>query len=68
MNVNVVWQFIVFKYNEDQIDSAKKLCREKNIEFKLILTNRTNGKIELASDNLRSQGQIKEYKSLRDLI
>jgi MoaA/NifB/PqqE/SkfB family radical SAM enzyme len=68
MKINVVWQFIAFKYNEHQINSAKKICEEKNIEFKLILTNRTTGKIELASDNLRSHGPIKEYKSLKDLI
>jgi len=36
----VQWQFIVFEYNEHQIENAKEIAKENNIEFKLMISSR----------------------------
>ena len=38
---NVRWQFIVFDYNEHQIEEAKKIAKEHGITFLLIVSNRS---------------------------
>ncbi len=43
MNVNIVWQYIVFKYNQNDIDTAKKIAIDNNIEFKLSYSSRWSG-------------------------
>jgi len=40
MGANVKWNYIVFKYNEDDIDTAKKMAEENNIVFNLIQSSR----------------------------
>ena len=37
---NVRWQFIVFDYNEHQIEEAKKIAKEHGITFMLTISNR----------------------------
>lgn len=36
----VVWQYIVFKYNEKDIDAAKKLAEKHNIEIRFLISSR----------------------------
>jgi MoaA/NifB/PqqE/SkfB family radical SAM enzyme len=40
MGVKIVWQFIVFKHNEHQIERAKKIAEENNINFQILKSNR----------------------------
>ena len=35
-----IWQYIIFKYNENDIDTAKALCVEHGLEMSLIKSNR----------------------------
>lgn len=62
LNKNIVWQYIVFKYNEHQIADAERLAKENNIKLKLIYTNRDYGDIERASKQYRASGNVKESK------
>lgn len=63
MGKNIVWQFIVFGFNYNQIEVARNICIEKKISFKLIFTDRNNGNVKLAPPNFQSSGPIKEWKS-----
>ena len=40
MGLNIRWQYLVFKYNENHIDKARELAKRHGIEFNLKLTNR----------------------------
>lgn len=45
-NVRVVWQFIVFPYNEHQIETAKKIAEQYKMGIWFVYSNRDeNGKI-----------------------
>lgn len=37
---NVYWQYIVFKYNEDNLDKAAKMAKENNITFVKLISSR----------------------------
>lgn len=38
----VVWQYIVFKYNENDIEEAKQMALDHGITFELLFSNRWN--------------------------
>ena len=38
--VNIIWQFIIFKHNEHQIEEAHKMAKENNITLELVTTDR----------------------------
>jgi organic radical activating enzyme len=40
MGVDVIWQYIVFNYNQDHIEQAKKMSIDDGIEFKLSFSDR----------------------------
>lgn len=40
MNIKTIWQYIVFKYNEENIDKAKQMALDNNIIFELNLSSR----------------------------
>ena len=40
MGINVIWQYIVFNYNQDHIEQAKKMSVDDGIEFKLSFSDR----------------------------
>ena len=40
MGLDVFWQYIVFKYNEDHIQQAEQLAKENNIVFLLVKSSR----------------------------
>ena len=40
MGVNVVWQYIVFNYNQDHIEQAKTMAKDNGIDFKLTFSAR----------------------------
>jgi MoaA/NifB/PqqE/SkfB family radical SAM enzyme len=61
MNKSVSWQFIVFKFNEHQIEIARNICKEKGIKFHLIYTDRTSDNVQLASPQFRATGPVKEW-------
>lgn len=63
MGVDISWQFIVFNYNEHQIDLARSICKKNAIQFHLIYTDRTNGDKSILSKNYKAAGPIKEYKN-----
>ena len=35
-----IWQYIVFSYNEKDIESAKEIAAKENIIFKLVMSKR----------------------------
>ena len=40
LNTTPVWQFIIFNYNEDNIEEAKKMALENGLEFILVQSSR----------------------------
>jgi hypothetical protein len=40
---NILWQYIVFKYNENDIEEATQLARDNNIKFVLLESSRWLG-------------------------
>lgn len=42
LGLHVVWQYIVFRYNEEHIDEAKELANKHDINFELHLSARWN--------------------------
>jgi len=43
MGIRVIWQYIVFKYNQDNIEQARQLAKENKIIFELNLSSRWSG-------------------------
>lgn len=43
MGIRVVWQYIVFRYNQDNIDKARQLAKDNEIIFELNLSSRWDG-------------------------
>ena len=41
-----VWQYIVFSYNEDHIEQAKKLAKENGVKFMLLRSSRWKGEVD----------------------
>lgn len=62
MNINLLWQFIVFGHNEHQIEEAKSIADKYNIKLRLIFTNRESNKIKKASEKYQAKTHIKEAK------
>lgn len=62
MNIDVVWQYIVFGYNEHQIEEAREIAKKHNIMLKLVFTDRKSKDIKQASERYRPKGNIKENK------
>ena len=46
MHVNILWQYILFNYNENDIDTAKNMAIDNDIKFKLSLSSRWFGGLE----------------------
>jgi len=46
-----IWQYIVFSYNENNVEEAKKIAKENNIKFSLTLSSRWWGNDELRPKN-----------------
>ena len=42
LEVTPTWQYIVFSYNEDHIEQAKKLAKENGVGFMLVQSSRWN--------------------------
>ena len=42
MGIDIKWQYIVFKYNQDHIEQAQKMAEDEGIEFKLAFCDRWN--------------------------
>lgn len=42
LEVTPTWQYIVFSYNEDHIEQAKKLAKENGVGFMLVKSSRWN--------------------------
>ena len=40
MGCNMVWQYIVFNYNQDHIEQARQMAKDDGIEFKLSFSAR----------------------------
>jgi hypothetical protein len=49
---NIIWQYIVFKYNEDHIEQAIEMAKANNIKMKLLISGRYN-----KSDPLKPSGK-----------
>ena len=40
MGINIVWQYIVFKYNENHIEKAMKMAKDIGVTFELNISAR----------------------------
>lgn len=40
MGINVEWQYIIFRYNENDIETAQKMAKDHNMKFQIKLTSR----------------------------
>ena len=58
----VVWQFIVFKHNEHQIEEAKEYATMHNLDLKFVYTDRVWGNVAPASNQYRAPGVVKINK------
>ena len=56
--VDTTWQYIVFNYNEKDIDTCKKIAKEHNIRFQQINSGRWN------TEALRSLQPSKNYSDV----
>ena len=45
MGVNIVWQYIVFKYNQNNIEQSKQMAKDYNMEFRLSKSSRWQGRM-----------------------
>ena len=54
------WQYIVFDYNKDDIEEAKKIAKQHKLKFMLILSKRPVSK-EISNMDLDIEGWIKSY-------
>ena len=43
MGIEVIWQYIVFRYNENHIQEAIQLAKDNNITFELNISSRWSG-------------------------
>ena len=41
--MQIIWQYIVFKYNENHIEESKQLAKDNNITFELNISSRWDG-------------------------
>lgn len=60
MNIKTTWQYIVFKYNEINIDECKQLAQENNILFRLGKSARYN---RISAYNMKIYKSSKEWES-----
>jgi len=44
LNKNITWSYIVFKYNEDNIEECKQLAKDNNMKFNLVMSSRWEDK------------------------
>ena len=61
MGVRITWQYIVFKFNEHQMDQAKTIAKENGILLNFVLTNRKSNNVEPASETYRPKSRYKDY-------
>lgn len=59
MEIDTVWQYIVFGHNEHQIEQATEIAKKHGIILKLVFTDRTSKTIQRASKKYRPKTNIK---------
>ena len=40
MDMDIWWQMILFRYNQDSLEEVMSICKENKINFKLIKSSR----------------------------
>ena len=43
MGNKVIWQYIVFNYNENDIDTCRSMAKDINVTFKKLVSSRWGG-------------------------
>tara|TARA_R110002049_G_scaffold3429_3_gene26006 strand:+ start:20 stop:844 length:825 start_codon:yes stop_codon:yes gene_type:complete len=68
MNIKVVWQYLVFQYNEDKIDFAKRLADNHGIEIEIHHTSRVNERLKPTIEIVKEEEEEKVFvpKCLKD--
>ena len=66
MGCNIVWQYIVFNYNQDHIEQAKKMAKDDGITFKLSLSSRWPTAPSKPRPGLPRQGDTMEIYKPRE--
>lgn len=62
MGVDIVWQMIIFDFNEHQIEQVKSICQERGIQPRFIASNRKSKNDP--STKYIAKGNIKEILEL----
>jgi hypothetical protein len=71
MGCKIEWQYIIFNYNQNDIEQAKLIAEKYNFEFRLIKSNKfyTNDDVERAilkhGEDSRKVKQIKKLQTLQ---
>jgi len=50
MQLDIVWHYIIFDYNLNQIEDAKKLAADNDIKLEFVKSNRTGGGVTVPDD------------------
>ena len=58
MGCNIIWQYIVFNYNQDHIEQAKQMAKDDGIEFKLSLSSRWDKGTDLPVWHLKPRDEF----------
>ena len=61
---NPVWQYIIFNYNENDVDRAQEMCREYGLDMSLIKSNRFNDNGDLLKP--KSEQSYSDKKHILD--
>jgi len=66
LGVRIEWNYIIFKYNQHSIKSAKKLAKQHNMEFCLVNSSRWDGEDDPLKPDKKEHYIIKKSKYLRN--
>jgi hypothetical protein len=50
MGLDIIWHYIIFDYNVNQINNAKRLAADKGIKLEFIKSNRSGGGISVPDE------------------
>lgn len=63
---NIVWQYIIFNYNQDHIEQARQMASDEGMEFKLSKSSRWETKPSKPRKGLPNQGDTMRLYKPRD--
>lgn len=64
MGIDVQWNFIVFRYNEDNIDRVRQLAKEHDLKLNVVLSNRRSNDPRLLPSDVYLTKSVKKYQQV----